>query len=107
MSTKFKITKTEVTDDHKVRIEYECSATGVTSFTRSVVVENTASTDEIEKMINDDVYNAMEPAIAAKAKAVAIDAENAIKLQACNAIKAKMDKDIGKEKPVKKPKKVE
>jgi len=105
MNAKYKITKTSVIDD-EIIVNFNCSLDNEVIFSSSVTVPYNATSDDVLDRINATAYNVMMDTISVKEYKEKKENEKKESHNIAVALKTNIDKEIDKEKPVKKPEKM-
>ena len=104
-NTKYKIIEVTLSDDGELIVGFECSSKDIDPIKKAVSFSYNATEDEVLDAINDLAYNVVETAKTDKTNKQSNAAKKNEKKETAKPVKIVIEKNIGKETPVKKPEK--
>ena len=107
MNEKYKILETYITHTENLIIVFECKSDETDAFTRSIEVPINISIEETINRVNNAAHNAILDYIEVDEQKKERDDDRKHKESSREALKVLIDKEIGKQKLVNKPKKKE
>ena len=104
-NTKYKIVDVTLSDDGELIVGFDCSSKDIDPIKKAMSFSYNATEDEVLDAINDLAHTVIETAETDKTNKQSNEIKKNDRKATAKPLKDSISKDIGKEKPVKKPEK--